>query len=387
MSRRGDNIHKRKDGRWEGRYKNGYTSTGGVKYASVYAKTYSECKLKLEKAKFQTINNNKKTENFKFSQVAKLWLGNNDFRLKKTTQMKYQNLLETHILPSLGGLNVAQIDDMTVNSFLDDKFKNGNKKIQKNLSNSYVRTMAVLIEAILKFATLQGYCYPLKNPIHKPTVDKNLPIILTKEDETKMIAALHSEKNLIATGTLIALLTGMRLGEICALQWEDVDFENEVIYIRHSVNRIKGENASPKTKLILDTPKTISSKRIIPISNALMPTLLLAYQSRCSPFVISQNNDFLSPRTFEYKYKSLLKKYNLPIVNFHILRHTFATRCAEAGMDAKTLSLLLGHASSNISLNVYVHPSIESMKNKIDSVYFSYKYGQNYGQKNEKVFL
>lgn len=371
MPRRGDNIHKRKDGRWEGRYKNGYKNDGTVKYSSVYGTTYSECKHKLEKAKTQPPSTKVTTSNLKFSDALSLWMESNRVRLKGATQTKYQNMIDTHIIPSLGGLKISQINSMYINTFLDEKINSGGIKSNDGLSASYVKTMAIIIEATIKFAVAEGWCAPLKTPIHKPTICKSEPTVLSKDTEKKLLRILLCEQSGVSIGTLMALNTGMRIGEVCALKWDDVDFQNNIIHIRHTISRVGDESSEQKTKLILDSPKTLSSQRDLPISDTLRRVLVTAYKNRNSMFVVSNNANFVGTRTFDYQYRNMLKSYNLPVVNFHTLRHTFATRCAELGMDAKTLSQLLGHATANISLNVYVHPSIDAMKQQINLLYGS----------------
>lgn len=370
MPRRGDNLHKRNDGRWEGRYKDGFKADGSVKYSSVYAPTFSECKSKLEQARSNFARAQPKEADRIFSKVLWLWLGSNKIRLKGATETKYRNIIETHIIPVLGGIKMSQINAILVNSFLENKLQCGGIRDGKALSASYVKTMAVIIEAAINFAVAEGWCTPLKTPIHKPTVLKNEPTVLTKNDEDVLMNVLLHEQSGVSIGTLIALSTGMRIGEVCALQWSDVDFVNNIIHIRHTISRVI-DGAKHKTKLILDTPKTLSSQRDLPMSDLLKKALMSAYSTRSSPFVVSNTANFVGTRTFDHQYRNLLKKHNLPIVNFHTLRHTFATRCVEVGTDAKTLSRLLGHSTATISLNVYVHPSMDAMKQQMDLLYGS----------------
>lgn len=371
MSRRGDNIHKRKDGRWEGRYKSGYRLDGTAKYSSVYARSYSECKKKLTEAFSVSSSTNKIHTDKLFSDVIAQWLHTNQIRLKGATEAKYINVIESHIIPALGGIKISALDSSTINMFLEMKLNQGGLKSEKPLSPSYVRTMAVIIEAAINYGVMEGFCSPLRTPIYKPSIPKKELLILSRLAETTLTDILICDSSKVAIGTLTALQAGLRIGEVCALRWCDIDFEKNLIHIRHTISRVPSPNREKKTMLILDTPKTASSIRDIPMPSSLQKVLISAYQSRTSEYVISSSNSFVGTRTFDYQYRQLLKRYNIQIINFHTLRHTYATRCAEHGMDAKTLSRLLGHSSSNTSLNIYVHPSLDIAKQYLEQIFCS----------------
>lgn len=368
MARKGENIHKRKDGRWEGRYKNGYKKDGSVKYASVYAKSYSECKLKLEKAKFDKKEHKSVSGNILFKDITFMWMENNKIRLKGSTLAKYENVIKTHIIPEMGEIKFSHIDSSYINDFLYRKMQCGRIGTGGSLSTSYVKTMAVIIEAIIKYGRKEGYNQKNNITVFKPQTEQKDILTMSLTQEKDLLKVLLQEKNAVTIGTLIALQAGLRIGEVCALKWSDIDFENECINVRHTVSRV---NVNNKTCLIIDTPKTKSSRRCIPMSKQLKIALGDAYINRKSEFVVSDNKDFVSTRTFEYQYKRMLKRNNLPIFNFHVLRHTFATRCAEIGMDAKALSILLGHSTPITTLSIYIHPSMELVKQKIDNIFFN----------------
>lgn len=372
MARRGDNIHKRKDGRWEGRYKDGYRENGSVKYSSVYAYSYSECRKKLADAQASVSKpkNNYNSEKL-FSDLLIQWLFANQIRLKGASEAKYNNIIQSHIIPVLGGLKLSMLDSSTINLFLDRQLNQGGIKKGEALAPSYVRTMAVIIEAAINYGVMEGLCNPLRTPINKPSIPKKELVILSRVAETTLTEILMCDSSKVAIGTLTALQAGLRIGEVCALRWCDVDFENNVIHIRHTISRVPSPNSEYKTMLILDTPKTPSSLRDIPMPSSLRKVLLIAYQNRTSEYVVSDNQSFVGTRTFDYQYRKLMKKYNIQIFSFHTLRHTYATRCAEHGMDAKTLSRLLGHSSSNTSLNIYVHPSLDIAMQYLEQIYCS----------------
>lgn len=371
MARRGDNIHKRKDGRWEGRYKDGYREDGSVKYSSVYAYSYSECKKKLTEAQSSSKSIIKiKTEKL-FSDLLIQWLFTNQIRLKGASEAKYTNVIESHIIPAIGGVKLSDLNSSTINAFLDRQLNQGGIKNGEALAPSYVRTMAIIIEAAINYGVMEGLCNPLRTPINKPSVPKKDLVILSRIAEATLTEILMCDSSKVAIGTLVALQAGLRIGEVCALRWSDVDFENNVIHIRHTISRVPSPNSEHKTMLILDTPKTPSSLRDIPMPSSLRKVLLIAYQNRTSKYVVSDNQTFVGTRTFDYQYRKLLKKYNIQIFSFHTLRHTYATRCAEHGMDAKTLSRLLGHSSSTTSLNIYVHPSLDIAMQYLEQIYCS----------------
>lgn len=372
MGRRGDNIHKRKDGRWEGRYKNGYKTDGSTKYGSVYASSYSDCKKKLMDAQSQKINRANGFNSARcFSDILRTWIYTNRVRIKGATEAKYVQMIETHIIPALGGIKINAIDSRDINSFLDIKLKSGGLKSKEALSPSYVRTMAIIIEAAINHAVMEGLRNPLKTPINKPLIPKKDITILNKPSESDLTQKLAADSSPTAIGVLLALQCGLRIGEVCALRWGDVDFETGIIRVRHTISRVPCTNSEQKTMLVMDTPKTISSIRDIPMPSSLQNILRNAYNHRSSEFVVSHDHAFVGTRTFDYQFRKLLKQHNIPIFSFHTLRHTYATRCAESGMDAKMLSRLLGHSSSNISLNVYVHPSMETAINHIEHVFCS----------------
>lgn len=172
----------------------------------------------------------------------------------------------------------------------------------------------------------------------------------------------------MALGVLISLNTGLRVGEVCALAWEDVDFDEEILHIRHTVSRVQATGSNRKTRLILDAPKTKASRREIPISTFLFPALLEAHSKTVSRFVVSGKSDFANPRTFELQYHKLLAQSGVPQLNYHALRHTFATRCIEAGVDMKSLSEILGHGSVSITLETYVHSSIQLKRAQLEKL-------------------
>lgn len=286
MSRRGENIRKREDGRWEGRYKIGINENGSAKYSSVYGRTYSECKSKLENKKISTFAGIKTNSvRLRFKDVLFLWLSINKIRIKKSTETKYKNMIETHILPELGNIFVSDLNSNIINIYLDKKLKNGKVSGKGGLSPSYVKTIAIIIESALKYAQNEGYCLPLNSPILKPSIKKKELKILTPDTQVLFEKILLTDIDETKLGIFIVLQTGLRLGEICALVWDDIDFESKTINVNNTITRVRCDKGERKSKLIIDTAKTESSIRKIPISSALLPILI-----RCI-WAVTQKNE------------------------------------------------------------------------------------------------
>ena len=188
-----------------------------------------------------------------------------------------------------------------------------------------------------------------------------------------MITSITELKKTKDLGILLSLCCGLRIGEICALKWSDIDIENGTLYINKTVQRLKKEKADQKkTELVISSPKSISSIRIIPL-----PMFLIEYLSEFKKnnvnesYVISGSINIFEPRSYQYYFKAFLQRENIRIFNYHILRHTFATRCIEKGVDIKSLSELLGHSNVNITLDKYVHPSLEQKRFQLEKLFIS----------------
>jgi len=372
MPRRGENIRKRKDGRWEARYIKYYDSNGKAVYGYVYAKTYFEVKKKQNESveKITTKALPIKEHEATFREVLFLWLDNNKIKLKPQTYAKYLNLIENHIIPDLGHNKIKKVDSNLINNFLFLKSANGRLDGKGGLSPSYLQSIAFIITSAIAFSTTEGYRVSFIGEIRTPPKRKYKSEInvLTHEEQGVLEKYLSQEKTDKHIGVFLSLYTGLRIGEVCGLRWEDVDLDNKTIHIRNTVERItnieRKQNES-KTLLILCDTKTISSNRIIPIPSKVYE--VLSHYQKNTGFVIKGHSyEYTDPRTYQIYFQNCLKRSNLRSVNYHVLRHTFATRCIESGMDVKTLSELLGHASVNITLNTYVHSSLEHKRSQIE---------------------
>ncbi len=305
-----------------------------------------------------------------FGELLNIWLQNNNIRQKSSTISKYKFIIEKHIIPQLGDYTIKQITPTLINNFLSEKLAGGRLDQRGGLSPAYVRTIAIIIDSAMKLAACEGWCKELKSPIIKPIQEKKDFSVFSTHEHRLLEDYIFSEPTSANIGIVLSLQTGMRIGEICALTWDDVDLENALIHVRHTVSRVpNGDDLPEKTKLIIDTPKTPSSVREIPISPAMVFALLKIKSNAKSPFIISTGAKFVSPRTFEYRYHKTLSKIGIPQKNFHSLRHTFATRCIEAGVDVKSLCELLGHSGVTITLDTYVHSSLNTKRKQLEKLF------------------
>lgn len=369
MLKNGECIYERKNGHWEGVYCSGTDQNGKAFYRLVYGKNYYEVKKKLslcEETKRLIKLPPKKAPLFR--EAVYLWKRTNANRYKGATALKYENMINNHILPILGGYKLSAFNTFLLSEFMYNKLKQGQIDGSGGLSPSYVRSIMLILLEIIEFAAEENMCAPIKIKIHKPPIEKRELEILDINSQKRLEKQLFSYPNETGIGILISLNTGLRIGEICALRWADIDLGNAIIHIRSTVARVKDESGNGKTKLIIDKPKTKSSLRDIPISIGLKNLLTLFYEKRKSDYVVSDKSGFLSPRTYEYRFHKVLEEHHIKSINYHALRHTFATRCVEQGVDVKALSEILGHSGVSTTLNTYVHSSMEHKRKQLEKL-------------------
>lgn len=373
MPKRGENIRKRKDGRWEGRYVQTRSADGKAKYASVYAKTYAEVKEKMLLAHCMALDAQKNieetdSEEVLFKNILKKWLEITRPTIKEQTYHRYRDLIAKHILPSIGYIPVKEIDADHLNRFVDEKLHSGRLDGSGGLSAASVKLLLSIIHAALAYAIEENEREALCGKIQMPSASKRIIEVFTVQEQRKLENFLETDMDDRKFGILLALHTGMRLGELCGLRWSDIDFHASVITIQRTVQRIKctKQDAKSQTVLMAGSPKTDTSYRVVPIPPYLQEEFYQRYCCAQGEHVICGNAyPFMDPRTYQYCFRSYLKKCGLAQRNFHVLRHTFATRCMEVGMEVKTLSELLGHANVNTTLNLYVHSSLDSKRRQM----------------------
>lgn len=307
MSKKGENIRKRKDGRWEGRYIKGHKSDGSIIYGSVYGKSYKEVRNKKQNAIFELrTQKGMEISNITISELLAIWKSTNSVRLKGATKIKYDNLIQTHIVPELGDFKLSDISIFQINRFLNHKLENGRVDGKGGLSASYVKSIAVVLSSALEYAVSENLCNPFKSKICMPILVKEELTILPIEQQRLLETYLMTTTDPTNIGIILSLYTGLRIGEICALAWDDINFNTNTIYVRHTVSRVKNKcDTTRKTILILDEPKTPAAKRTIPIPTMILQLLKEYSSKKVSEYVISKKNllsvqGLMKPDTTEY---------------------------------------------------------------------------------------
>jgi len=363
MPRRGENIFKRKDGRWEARYIHHYEN-GKAKYRYLYASTYAEVKLK--RVKEMSIDYDRGSHRIKHSvtmeELSKAWLCDIRIAVKESTYTRYHRIVTKYIVPRLGHEPVIKLDAYRINRFSEDLLINGG--LNRNpLSSKTVIDLLCVIKSIYKFGTIHGYPCPRLDGVRYPQRNGKQIRILSQDNRIVLEKKLLNSDDITSLGILFSMFMGLRIGELCGLKWKDVDFDNSTVRICRTVERIADLNplTSKKTKVILCEPKTKNAIRTIPIPS-FFEEHIRKFRQEDEIYVVSGNKTYIEPHYFYIKYKKYLKEHDIDNYTFHALRHTFATRCVEFGFDAKSLSEILGHASVTTTMMFYVHPTLEQKR-------------------------
>ncbi len=341
------NIYHRKDGRWEGRVSVLCGSEEKRKFKSFYGQSRDEVEEKIKHYRNQYVC---EENTVTFAELYEEWVISNRHRIKESTAANYALKAEKHILPEFGSTVISKITVSLILDFI-------RKKQEQNLSNRYITDILVLMKSVLRFGVIRYRFFNPMDDVVMPKKQKSEIRLLTDTERKRLEKYISNERSLTTLGIALAMTTGLRIGELCALQWKDIDTEKRILTVRKTIQRIRCRNGERKTKVIITDPKSETSFRKIPVPEFMMD-LLTEFKSEAENFVLSGRNP-LEPRTMQYRFKRILKNVNLPSVHFHSLRHSFASSCIALGFDIKALSEILGHSSVEITLDLYVHSSFE----------------------------
>ena len=294
-----------------------------------------------------------------FEVVTEEWLKYKKNTVKKSTYYNYSYSVAKYLYPSFAGKNITKIKNY--NNFIEE--------LSDTLSPKTVRDIVTKLKEIINFYEEEHNTKINVKKMSLPKINKKEIQILSNKEKQKLEKYCIEQNSLKSLGILICLNTGLRIGEVCALRWENVDFESRKIHIEKTIERIYSKEEN-KTIVIIDTPKSITSVRTIPINSKLYNILKqIRGKSKKTDFVLTGSSEhYVEPRNYQYYLKEILKRSKVKKYKFHTLRHTFATNCIEAGMDIKSLSEILGHADVSITLNIYVHSSDKAKRKYLEKI-------------------
>lgn len=364
---KGENIFKRKDGRWEARYIKGYELSGKIKYGFCYGKTYKEAKEKVTRCKAALVNGTPLPQTgsrHRFGFYCDEWLRSSKNKVKESTYVKYDTMLERHIKPKLGGCFPLGLSTGLIEAFTEELL------YEEGLAPKTVKDILVALRSILKFTAKQfPGAFPAVESTYPKEIKKEMRV-LTLDEQTHFIEYLMDDMDACKSGILLALFTGMRIGEVCALRWDNISLREKTIKIASTMQRLKDMEVDreSKTKIVIGTPKSDTSMRTIPMTDYAAELCGRMRPGSSAAFILTGTSNYMEPRTLQYRLEKYTRECGLEDVHFHTLRHTFATRCVEVGFEIKSLSEILGHSTTGVTLDRYVHSSIELKRNNMSKL-------------------
>lgn len=361
MLKQGKNIYRRKDGRWEGRYVKEKID-GKIRDGYVFGKDYGDAQDKLrETLEKEALRDAAVLKgDGTFGSLSEEWLIIKAPQLKASSVAKYSNLLDSYLIPEFGESQTSDITRSDIFHFSRKLLVSGGIKAE-GLNPKTVNAVLSLAKNILEYAKSEKGI-SIADIRHISVRQPQKPFrILSRDEQLRLSEFLCENPTPCHLGILLCLYTGLRIGEICALRWDDICLNEHYIHVRRTMQRIqlKREQGKSRTEVIIQEPKSSCSVRKIPIPDEILMLLQHAKRREGEAFLLTGTVGFIEPRSMENHFKSAVRECGINDINFHALRHTFATRCVEIGFDIKSLSEILGHSSVSITLNRYVHPSME----------------------------
>ena len=343
-------TYKRKDGRWECRVSMGKTEDGKRVFRSFYGKTKEEAEYKAMIAAGHAEDEYAVT-GMTVRELVTEWLYVMSSRIKESTAANYTMKAEKHIIPTFGDIQCCLLKAKDIYAFIERKMKEG-------LSVRYLSDIMVLFKSIFRYASREYRIRNVLDGIILPKKNKPEIAVLDKAQQFRLDSYLEKNPSVATVGISISMYMGLRIGEVCALQWKDIDLEKRTLTVSKTIQRVQCKTGLKHTKIIITEPKSESSKREIPIPDCII-SLLRQFQDNGDVYVVSGRKKPVEPRTMQYRFAKILHNADLPSFHYHSLRHLFATRCVELGFDVKTLSEILGHSSVEVTLNRYIHSDME----------------------------
>ena len=381
MARRGENIFRRRDGRWEARVIE-YRENGRRVYRSLYGKSYTEAKAKKEEYYGVRRRENapaaKKLASFFW--LAAGWLESIRGTVKESTYTRYHRTVHSYLAPALGRYPASRLDSPLVGRLKEELLSGGGRR-RAGLSEKTVSDILSVLKMILLHAAGQGYPVINAAMIRSPRKNRKDVRVVPPEVIGRLEEVLLQSDDAVSLGILLTLHTGIRSGELCGLRWGDINFCHRTLRISRTVERIADlePGRAARTKLVVSEPKTESSRREIPLPQELC-RFLKARRGSPGAYLLTDSEKPSEPHTLYVRYRRLLRRHGFAGYTFHALRHSFATRGIASGFDVKSLSEILGHSDVTTTLRCYVHPSIEQKRRQMETLFDGKIRGRKYGQ-------
>lgn len=379
--------YQRKDGRWEAQSYYGTDEiTGKRKKITKYGATEKEAVGKVRDALAEIKNGtyvepNKMTVSKWFKEWLEIYAKPN---VKQSTYVNYRTHIESRIIPAIGNLKLQRLRVDILQKFFNEQAESGSLiKESEPLSPKTVRNLYTMMQTALQQAYLNELI-PKKyiDSVKIPSAKQKEMRVLTRDEHKRLLSEIQRSEERYRAGILICLGTGIRVGELCGLRWEDFDEENKLLKIRRTLNRLPSMDKSKgKTEIVIDSPKSDKSIRNIPLPDYVIE-FIKGHRERCAKekiqagtayndsnhIICNELGHYVEPRTIQDTFKRIAKAAGIENVSMHCLRHTFATRAVESDVDIKTLSVILGHADATITINRYAHALEEQKRLAMDKV-------------------
>lgn len=302
-----------------------------------------------------------------FEEVVREWISEKKPFIKYSTYAYYLFETENYIIPCLGKRPVKDITEKEIQNTVIYWQREGGRD-HTPLKKSTVQNLVMLLKQCIRFAVKAGYILEYAMDIHFAPVnyDKKKKVYSDSE-QAGIVQAVLNEPSYQTLGILLCLNSGLRIGELCALRWTDIDLAGRCIHVTKTLQRIYEPGSTPRTRIVISPPKTSTSNRDIPLSDKMME-IITGLDRNQKGYVLTNRECYMEPRTFRKFYTGFLERHGIAPLNVHCLRHTFATRCIEGGGDYKSVSEILGHTNINTTLNMYVHPQLEEKRKCVELI-------------------
>ncbi len=347
---KGENIFKRRDGRWEARYIKGRELSGKIRYGFCYGRTYKEAKEKVTQRKAAVLNGSPAPETGSRHRLAfycDRWLELRRPKVKEATYIKYSTALEKHIKPRLGGCFPLGITGGLTDAFARELLEAG-------LSPKTVRDILAVLHGVLKYTAAQfpGIFPAVEIPY--PKCGRKEMRVLSREEQQRLADYLLADLDPCRFGVLLAMHTGIRIGELCALRWSSISLKDRTLRISATLQRLR-DTQEGGTRIVTGSPKSETSLRVIPLTDSAAALCGRMQPRNPAAYVLTGTEAWMEPRALQYRLEKYVRACGLEGVHFHTLRHSCASLLLANGVPLKQIQEWLGHSDFSTTANIYAH--------------------------------